>query len=191
MPIYPSSLYKNVRRGGLGLSNDPGSYLMNNYTTYQELKDVVVGVGLSIVMSSTVTNGILTPNDYNNTNLYNSKAKYPTDIRIGTNMLTDMSDTWLDFTTAVDNLQAALTQFETNSSQINTDLLKTIAGTYVGQFMNKLQFDMEKMAYRFNILNNNIDRLDDGNDNIAGGAMTATGRYPSSKNRFTITAGGQ
>ena len=69
MPTYPSSLYKGTARSANGTTNDPGSYLFNNLTTYQELKDTVIGYGSGPNDSTTVT--------------YNSAAKYPTDVRFG------------------------------------------------------------------------------------------------------------
>lgn len=189
MPLYPSSLYKNATRSGNGLSNDPGSYLMNNYTTYQELRDTVVGVGISIVVTGN-TLGVSTPHDYDGTNLYNSAAKYPTDVRVGITTLTNSTHFWSDFVHIAENLRVGIATFSANSTQISTDQLKTIAGSYVGQYINKLSYDMQKVSYRLNILSQNIDRLDSGLNGTAGGATTAIGQYPSSKNRYSNTAGG-
>lgn len=55
MPTYPSSLYKGTARSANGTTNDPGSYLWNNLTTYQELKDTTIGYGTGPNDSETAT----------------------------------------------------------------------------------------------------------------------------------------
>ena len=95
MPTYPSSLYKGVARSANGTTNDPGSYLWNNLTTYQELKDTVIGYGSGPNDSTTVT--------------YNSAAKYPTDVRFGVTGV--QTDTYTDFSTAQTNLSTLISAY--------------------------------------------------------------------------------
>ena len=170
MPTYPSSLYKGVARSANGTTNDPGSYLFNNLTTYQELKDTVIGYGSGPNDSTTVT--------------YNSAAKYPTDVRFGvTGVLTD---TYTDFGTAQTNLSTLISAYTTAVGSI-TATEKTIAVAFSGISYNNLQSKMEKMAFEFNKLIADVTLVNAG---TAGGATTAIGRYPSSWNRYTNSAGG-
>ena len=171
MPTYPSSLYKGVARSANGTTNDPGSYLFNNLTTYQELKDTVIGVGSG-------------PND-TTTVSYNSAAKYPTDVTFGVTGLG--TSTFTDFGLAQANLTTLISAYSTAVTSI-TATEKTVAVALSGISYNNLQSKMEKMAYEFNKLIADVTLVNAG---TAGGATTATGRYPSSQNRFTNTAGGQ
>jgi hypothetical protein len=171
MPTYPSSLYKGVARSANGTTNDPGSYLFNNLTTYQELKDTVIGYGSGPNDSTTVT--------------YNSAAKYPTDVTFGVTGV--MTDTYTDFSTAQTNLSTLISAYTAAVTSI-TATEKTIAVAFSGISYNNLQSKMEKMAFEFNRLIADVTLVNAG---TAGGATTAVGRYPSSQNRFTRTAGGQ
>ena len=168
MPTYPSSLYKGSARSANGTTNDPGSYLWNNLTTYQELKDTVIGYGSGPLDTTTVT--------------YNSAAKYPTDVKFG---VTGMgTSTYTDFSLAQTNLSSLITNYGTAVSAI-TDTEKAIAVAFSGISYNNLQSKMEKMAYEFNRLINDVTLVN------AGTAVTTTvSRYPSSWNRYTNTAGG-
>ena len=170
MPTYPSSLYKGVARSANGTTNDPGSYLFNNLTTYQELKDTVIGYGSGPNDSTTVT--------------YNSAAKYPTDVRFGVTGV--MTDTYGDFGTAQTNLSTLISSYTSAVGAI-TNTEKTIAVAFSGISYNNLQSKMEKMAYEFNRLIADVTLVNTG---TAGGATTALGRYPSSWNRYTNTSGG-
>ena len=170
MPTYPSSLYKGSTRSGNATTNDPGSYLWNNLTTYQELKDTVIGYGSG-------------PND-STTVLYNSAAKYPTDVKFGTTGLG--TSTYTDFDLAQANLTALISAYSTAVTSI-TATEKTIAVAFSGISYNNLQSKMEKMAFEFNKLIADVTLVNAG---TAGGATTAVGRYPSSQNRYTRTAGG-
>ena len=170
MPTYPSSLYKGVARSANGTTNDPGSYLFNNLTTYQELKDTVIGYGSGPNDSTTVT--------------YNSAAKYPTDVRFGVTGV--MTDTYTDFGTAQSNLSTLISAYTSAVGSI-TSTEKTIAVAFSGISYNNLQSKMEKMAYEFNKLIADVALVNAG---TAGGATTALGKYPSSWNRYTNTAGG-
>jgi len=171
MPTYPSSLYKGTARSANGTTNDPGSYLWNNLTTYQELKDTVIGYGSGPNDSTTVT--------------YNSAAKYPTDVRFGVTGV--QTDTYTDFSTAQTNLSTLISAYTAAVGSI-TATEKNVAVALSGISYNNLQSKMEKMSYEFNRLIADVTLVNAG---TAGGATTAIGRYPSSKNRFTNTAGGQ
>ena len=168
MPTYPSSLYKGVARSANGTTNDPGSYLWNNLTTYQELKDTVIGYGSGPNDSTTVT--------------YNSAAKYPTDVRFGVTGLG--TSTYEDFDLVQARLTALISAYSTAVTSI-TATEKEIAVALSGISYNNLQSKMEKMTYEFNKLIADVTLVN------AGTAITTTvSRYPSSQNRFTNTAGG-
>jgi len=170
MPTYPSSLYKGVARSANGTTNDPGSYLWNNLTTYQELKDTVIGYGSGPNDSTTVT--------------YNSAAKYPTDVRFG---VTGMgTSTFEDFDLVQANLTTLISNYATAVSSI-TATEREIAVSFSGISYNNLQSKMEKISYEFARLIADVTLVNAG---TAGGATTALGRYPSSRNRYTNTAGG-
>jgi hypothetical protein len=168
MPTYPSSLYKGVARSANGTTNDPGSYIVNNLTTYQELKDTVIGFGSGPNDTTTVT--------------FNSAAKYPTDVKFGTTGLG--TSTYTDFDLVQANLTALISAYATAVTSI-TATEKNIAVAYSGISFNNLQSKMEKMTYEFNKLINDITLVN------AGTAVTSdVSRYPSSRNRYTSTAGG-
>ena len=168
MPTYPSSLYKGVARSANGTTNDPGSYLWNNLTTYQELKDTVIGYGSGPNDSTTVT--------------YNSAAKYPTDVKFGVTGLG--TSTYEDFDLVQARLTTLISAYTTAVTSI-TATEKEIAVALSGISYNNLQSKMEKMTYEFNRLISDVTLVN------AGTAFTSTvSRYPSSQNRFTNTAGG-
>ncbi len=170
MPTYPSSLYKGVARSANGTTNDPGSYLWNNLTTYQELKDTVIGYGSGPNDSTTVT--------------YNSAAKYPTDVRFGVTGLG--TSTFEDFDLVQANLTSLIANYATAVTSI-TATEREIAVAFSGISYNNLQSKMEKISYEFARLIADVTLVNAG---TAGGATTALGRYPSSRNRYTNTAGG-
>ena len=169
MPTYPSSLYKGVARSANGTTNDPGSYLWNNLTTYQELKDTVIGFGSGPNDTTTVT--------------FNSAAKYPTDVKFGTTGLG--TSTYTDFDLVQANLTTLIAEYATAVTSI-TATERNIAVALSGISYNNLQSKMEKMAFEFNKLILDVTVVN------AGTALTTTtvSRYPSSQNRFTNTAGG-
>ena len=168
MPTYPSSLYKGVARSANGTTNDPGSYLWNNLTTYQELKDTVIGYGSGPNDTTTVT--------------YNSAAKYPTDVRFGVTGLG--SSTFADFDLAQSNLSTIISAYSAAISAITTTE-KAQAVALSGISYNNLQSKMEKVAWELNRLVSDVSAVN------AGTALTTLpGRYPSSLNRYSNTAGG-
>ena len=170
MPTYPSSLYKGVARSANGTTNDPGSYLWNNLTTYQELKDTVIGYGSGANDPTTVT--------------YNSAAKYPTDVRFGVTGLG--TSTYEDFDLVQARLTTLISAYSSAVSSI-TATEREIAVAFSGNSYNNLQSKMEKITYEFNRLIADVTLVNAG---TAGGATTALGRYPSSWNRYTNTSGG-
>jgi len=169
MPTYPSSLYKGVARSANGTTNDPGSYLVNNLTTYQELKDIVIGFGSGPNDTTTVT--------------FNSAAKYPTDVKFGTTGLG--TSTYTDFDLAQANLTALISAYGTAVGSI-TATEKNIAVALSGISYNNLQSKMEKIAVEFNKLINDITLVNAG----TAVSTTSISRYPSSQNRYTNTTGG-
>ncbi len=170
MPTYPSSLYKGTARSANGTTNDPGSYLWNNLTTYQELKDTTIGYGSGPNDTTTVT--------------FNSSAKYPTDVTFGVPAIG--SSTIEDFDLIQSNLSSLKTAYDSAVSSI-TATEKKVAANFSSISYNNLQSKMEKVAYELNRLIADVQLVNDG---TAGGATTAVGRYPSGWNRFTNTAGG-
>ena len=169
MPTYPSSLYKGVARSANGTTNDPGSYLWNNLTTYQELKDTVIGYGSGPNDSTTVT--------------YNSAAKYPTDVTFGVTGLG--TSTYTDFGLAQANLTTLISAYNTAVTSI-TATERSIAVALSGISYNNLQSKMEKMAYEFNKLIADVTVVNAG----TAVSTTSISRYPSSQNRYTNTTGG-
>lgn len=168
MPTYPSSLYKGTARSANGTTNDPGSYLWNNLTTYQELKDTVIGYGSGPNDTTTVT--------------FNSAAKYPTDVKFGVTGIATSS--FADFDLAQANLSTLITAYSSAISSI-TATEKAQAVALSGISYNNLQSKMEKVAYEFNRLISDVTAVN------AGTALTSVvGRYPSGWNRFTNSAGG-
>ena len=168
MPTYPSSLYKGTARSANGTTNDPGSYLWNNLTTYQELKDTVIGYGSGPNDTTTVT--------------FNSAAKYPTDVKFGVTGLG--TSTFEDFDLVRTNLSTLISAYTTAVSGM-TATEKEVAVAFSGISYNNLQSKMEKISYEFSRLINDVTLVN------AGTAVTTTvSRYPSSQNRFTNTAGG-
>lgn len=168
MPTYPSSLYKGTARSANGTTNDPGSYLWNNLTTYQELKDTTIGYGSGPNDTTTVT--------------FNSAAKYPTDVKFGVPAIG--SSTYEDFDLIQANLSTLISNYATAVTSI-TATEKEIAVALSGISYNNLQSKMEKVAYELNRLISDVTLVN------AGSAVTTTlGRYPSGWNRFTNTAGG-
>ncbi len=168
MPTYPSSLYKGVARSANGTTNDPGSYLWNNLTTYQELKDTVIGYGSGPNDTTTVT--------------FNSAAKYPTDVKFGVTGLG--TSTFEDFDLAQSRLSALISAYSSAVSSI-TATEKEIAVSLSGISYNNLQSKMEKMSYEFNKLIADVTLV-----NAGTAVTTLPGRYPSGWNRYTNTAGG-
>jgi hypothetical protein len=169
MPTYPSSLYKGVARSANGTTNDPGSYIVNNLTTYQELKDTVIGFGSGPNDSTTVT--------------FNSAAKYPTDVRFGTTGLG--TSTYTDFDLVQANLTTLIAAYASAVGSI-TATEKNIAVALSGISYNNLQSKMEKIALEFNKLINDITLVNAG----TAVSTTSISRYPSSQNRYTNTTGG-
>ena len=168
MPTYPSSLYKGVARSANGTTNDPGSYIVNNLTTYQELKDTVIGFGSGPNDTTTVT--------------FNSAAKYPTDVKFGTTGLG--TSTYTDFDLVQDNLTTLIAAYATAVTSI-TATERNIAVALSGISYNNLQSKMEKMSLEFYKLINEVTLVN------AGTAISTTvSRYPSSQNRYTNTTGG-
>jgi len=170
MPTYPSSLYKGTARSANGTTNDPGSYLWNNLTTYQEIKDTTIGYGTGPNDSETVT--------------FNSAAKYPTDVKFGVPAIG--SSTFEDFDLIQANLTTLISNYSTAVSSI-TATEKKVAANFASISYNNLQSKMEKVAYELNRLIADVQLVNDG---VAGGATTNVGRYPSGWNRFTNSAGG-
>jgi len=168
MPTYPSSLYKGTARSANGTTNDPGSYLWNNLTTYQELKDTTIGFGSGPNDTTTVT--------------FNSTAKYPTDVKFGVPAIG--SSTLEDFDLILSNLSSLKTAYDAAVSGI-TATEKEVAASFAGITYNNLQSKMEKVAFELSRLVSDVTLV-----NAGTAVTTALGRYPSGWNRYTNTAGG-
>lgn len=167
MPTYPSSLYKGSRPSSLG-SNVTGSTTVSNITRYQELFDIVNGSGVSLV--------------------FNSAAKYPTDLNIGTEIITNRTRTVTDFATAVTNLSTVLSAYTTAIATCDSNETK-IAPSFAGLSYFNLQSKMEKITFELNRMVDDINSL--GAEGATDSLKSVSARkYPSSFNRFTNTAGG-
>jgi hypothetical protein len=167
MPTYPSSLYKGQAPSSLG-SNVTGSTTVSNITRYQELVDIVNGSGVSLV--------------------FNSAAKYPTDLNIGTEIITNRTRTVTDFATAVTNLSTVLSAYTTAIGTCDANETK-IAPSFTGLSYFNLQSKIEKITFELNRMVDDISSL--GAESATASLKEVANRhYPSSFNRFTNTAGG-
>jgi hypothetical protein len=167
MPTYPSSLYKGQAPSSLG-SNVTGSTTVSNITRYQELVDIVNGSGVSLV--------------------FNSAAKYPTDLNIGTEIITNRTRTINDFATIVSNLSTVLSAYTTAIATCDSNETK-IAPSFAGLSYFNLQSKMEKITFELNRMVDDINSLG-AEGATASLKSVSTRKYPSSFNRFTNTAGG-
>jgi hypothetical protein len=180
MPTYPSSLYMGVARSGNATTNDPGSYLFNNFINYLELKDTVVGLGVSIAGV-----GVLTANDFAGAgSSFFSAAKYPTDVRVGTTIVTNSTDLITDFNTVLVNFAAAGIAYTTAALNMTTTE-KVVASGFAGISYNNLLRKIQHNTFELSRLAADIARV-----NAGTGFTTTVSRYPSSQNRFTNTVGG-
>ena len=168
MPTYPSSLYKGVAPSSLG-SNVTGSTTVSNITIYRELADIVNGASdVSLA--------------------FNSAAKYPTDTNIGTEIITNRTQTIANFASAVSRLSTVLGNYTTAYNTLDTNEQK-IAPSFTGNSYFNLQSKLEKITFELNRMNDDITSL--GAEGPAVSLKETTNRhYPSSFNRFTNTAGG-
>ena len=189
MPFYPSNIYPNLAgvgfsRSGILTTNHPGSNYINNLTSYQELKDTVVGIGYSFNGV-----GVLTANDLAGAGTsFFSAAKYPTDTNIGTEIITNRTRTITDFATAVSNLSTVLSAYTTAIASCDSNETK-IAASFTGNAYFNLQSKFEKITFELNRMNADITLL--GAEAATDSLKSVSARkYPSSFNRFTNTAGG-
>ena len=168
MPTYPSSLYKGVAPSSLG-SNVTGSTTVSNITRYLELADIVNGASdVSLA--------------------FNSAAKYPTDTNIGTEIITNRTQTIANFATAVASLTTVLGAYTTAYNTLDANEIK-IAPSFTGNSYFNLQSKLEKVTFELNRMNDDITSL--GAEGATASLKSTTNRhYPSSFNRFTNTAGG-
>ena len=120
MPTYPSSLYKGVAPSSLG-SNVTGSTTVSNITIYRELADIVNGASdVSLA--------------------FNSAAKYPTDTNIGTEIITNRTQTIANFATAVSRLSTVLGNYTTAIAACDAKAALT-ANEALVVFTEKLAYD--------------------------------------------------
>jgi hypothetical protein len=167
MPTYPSSLYKGSAPSSLG-SNVTGSTTVSNITRYLELADIVNGASdVSLA--------------------FNSAAKYPTDTNIGTEIITNRTQTIDNFATAVSRLTTVLGAYTTAIASCDSNETK-IAPSFTGNSYFNLQSKMEKITFELNRMNADITSL--GAEGTVSLKETANRHYPSSFNRFTNTPGG-
>jgi len=185
MPFYPSNIYPNAAgvgfsRSGILTTNNPGSNYINNLTSYQELKDTVVGIGYSYG-----TTGVLTANDFAGAGTsYFSAAKYPTDVRVGTSILTGLTDPLVDLTSAVTAFAAAGVAYTTSIAGMGAST-KMIAASFTGLTLNNLVRKVQYVNWELNKVAADLSLVKAGT-----GFTFAVGRYPSSLNRWTNTSGG-
>ena len=189
MPVYPSSLYPvngvPTARSANGTTNDPGSFLISNLASYQELKDTITGYGVTNFSSGfyfttlfDVANGTAPT--------FNSAAKYPTDVNIGGSGTTalQLTDTFQDFVTARTRFGTVLSAFDTAVTSICATS-RAVAVALSGRPLNRIMYYMERMSFELNQLNGDLSRCNSG---IAI-SQTFVSRYPSSQNRFGNNAG--
>lgn len=185
MPFYPSNIYPNasgvgLSRSGILTTNHPGSNFINNLTSYQELKDTVVGIGYSYNGV-----GVLTANDLAGAGTsFFSAAKYPTDLRAGATITANLTDPLADLTTAVLNMAAAGVAYTTAIAGMGAST-KMIAATFTGLSFNNLVRKVQYTAYELNRMAGDLSLVKSGT-----GFTFSVSRYPSSQNRFTNTSGG-
>lgn len=185
MPFYPSNIYPNLAgvgfsRSGILTTNHPGSNYINNLTSYQELKDTVVGIGYSYG-----TTGVLTANDLAGAGTsYFSAAKYPTDLRAGSTILTNLTDPLADLTAAVTIMAAAGVAYTTAIAGMGAST-KMIAASFTGLSFNNLVRKVQFTAWELNRMASDLSLVKSGT-----GFTFSVSRYPSSQNRFTNTTGG-
>jgi hypothetical protein len=169
MPTYPSSLYKGVARSANGTTNDPGSYLFNNLTTYQELKDTVIGYGSG-------------PND-STTVLYNSAAKYPTDVNVGVENISTQTHFVNDFASMLNTLEYEILAIQTSMASM-TGIGASFVAASNSLSIRNLKSKADKYVFELKRLRGDIDRMNTtgfpGND-IVGMGLTSV--YPSGRNR--------
>ena len=96
------------------------------------------------------------------------------------------TSTFEDFDLVQANLTSLIANYATAVTSI-TATEREIAVAFSGISYNNLQSKMEKISYEFARLIADVTLVNAG---TAGGATTALGRYPSSRNRYTNTAGG-
>lgn len=168
MPTYPSSLYKGVAPSSLG-SNVTGSTTVSNITRYLELADIV--------------------NSASDVSLaFNSAAKYPTDTNIGTEIITNRTQTIANFASAVSRLSTVLGNYTTAIAACDANETK-IAPSFTGNSYFNLQSKLEKITFELQRMNDDITSL--GAEGSTDSLKSVSARkYPSSFNRFTNTAGG-
>jgi hypothetical protein len=167
MPTYPSSLYKGSAPSSLG-SNVTGSTTVSNITRYLELADIVNGASdVSLA--------------------FNSAAKYPTDTNIGTEIITNRTQTIANFATAVASLTTVLGAYTTAIASCDANTEQKIAPSFAGNSYFNLQSKIEKVTFELYRMVDDINGLG-AESNTAN--LKSTARYPSSLNRFTNTAGG-
>jgi hypothetical protein len=185
MPFYPSNIYPNasgvgVSRSGNLTTNNPGSNYINNLTSYQELKDTVVGIGYSYGV-----NGVLTANDLAGAGTsFFSAARYPTDLRAGVSIISNLTDPLADLTTAVTILAAAGVAYTTSIAGMGAST-KMIAASFTGLSFNNLIRKCQFTAWELNRMASDLSLVKSGT-----GFTFSVSRYPSSQNRFTNTSGG-
>lgn len=184
MPFYPSNIYPSAgvgfSRSGILTTNAPGSNFMNNLTTYQELKDTVVGIGYSYNGV-----GVLTANDFAGagTSLF-SAAKYPTDVRVGTTILTNLTDPLNDLTTAIQSFAAAGFAYTSAIAGMGAST-RMIAASFTGLSLNNLVRKVQYVNWELSRAANDLSLV-----RVGTGFTFTVGRYPSSLNRWTNTTGG-
>ena len=164
MPSYPSSFTNGSSAGQISVNN----LSTGANASYQELADIVNG-----------NNGSLS---------YNSAAKYTTDGSIGTEIITNRTQTWDDLNTIVNVSTGLMGVLSAAWDSANTGINsteKTIAAAGFGNNFANLQSKLEKIMRKLNELNADVTKA---NNNTF--VSNTASRYPSGQNRFTNTAGG-
>jgi hypothetical protein len=157
MPFYPSSAVGGTSQGG---------YTVSNLTSYQELKDIVIG--------NTVTLDYLSTANYPTDANIGNHWRTATGVAIGSSSVRDVELSLINFAAAGMALTAETTLMSSQQLAVSDDFA-------VNSFMN-IQSKIEKVTYEMSRLAADLAKI---RANTAGGAVTTpVSRYPSSQNRF-------
>lgn len=130
---------------------------------------------------------------------YNSAANYPTDVNVGINRLNLASDFVNDFKSMINLTQKDLTDLETEIGGLDSVVgIKYLGASniytiqHVHRRLEKLNFQIKKLKDDIALMNDTTYFSALYYTSVSGtnAAIGVTGRYPSSKNRLTNSAGG-
>lgn len=130
---------------------------------------------------------------------YNSAANYPTDVNVGIDRLNLASDFVNDFKSMINLTQKDLTDLETEIGGLDSVVgIKYLGASniytiqHVHRRLEKLNFQIKKLKDDIALMNDTTYFSALYYTSVSGtnAAIGVTGKYPSSKNRLTNSAGG-